>query len=147
MRFAASVDIDATPELVWQVLTDVERWPEWTETMRRVERLDSGPFALGSTVRIEQPRLRPAIWLVTELTPGSSFSWTSTSGGVTTVAGHRLVAAGPDRVRVELTIAQRGVLAPLVGLLAGPTIRRYLRTEAAGLKRRCEQSASERAAG
>lgn len=141
MRFAASVDIGAAPERVWQVLTDVERWPEWTETMRRVERLDSGPFGLGSTVRIEQPRLRPAIWLVTELTPGASFSWTSTTAGVTSVAGHRLTATGAGRVRVEVSIEMRGVLAPLVGLLAWPLTRGYLRTEAAGLKRRCERPA------
>ena len=25
-----SVDIDATPELVWEVLTDVPAYPEWT---------------------------------------------------------------------------------------------------------------------
>lgn len=139
MRFSASVDIAATPDAVWQVLTDVERWPEWTESVHRVERLDSGPFALGSTARVEQPRLRPAIWLVTDLNPESSFRWASTTGGVTTVAEHRLSTNGNGRVRVDLTIEQSGGLAPLVGLLGWPVIRGYLRTEAAGLKDRCER--------
>lgn len=141
MRFAACVEISAAPERVWQVLTDVERWPEWTATMRRIERLDTGPLALGSSVRIEQPRLRPAIWLVTEMTPGTSFSWTSTTAGVTSVAGHRLTATGAGQVRVEVSIDMRGVLAPLVGLLLWPLTRGYLRTEAAGLKSRCERPA------
>lgn len=142
MRVVASVDIGAAPERVWQVLTDVERWPEWTASVRRAERLDDGRFGLGSTVRIEQPRLRPAVWLVTELTPGTSFTWNSTTAGVTTVAGHRLTALGDGRVRVELTVRHKGGLAPLVGLLTWPISRRYVRTEAVGLKQRCERTSA-----
>lgn len=141
MRFGTTVEIAAETDRVWQVLADVERWPEWTASVRRAERLDDGPLALGSTVRMDQPRLRPAIWLVTELTPGVSFTWHSTSGGVTTAAEHRLTTAADGRVRVELGIRHTGALAPLVGLLAWPLTRRYLRTEAAGLKRRCEYPA------
>jgi len=142
MRVSTSVEIGSAPERIWQVLTDVERWPEWTSSMRRVERLDDGPFGLGSTVRIEQPRLRPAVWLVTELTPETSFTWKSTTGGVTTAGEHRLTGEGDNRTRVELSIRHRGALAPLVGLLTWPITRRYLRSEAAGLKRRCEQPAN-----
>lgn len=139
MRFATSVEIGAAPERIWQVLTDVERWPEWTASVRGAQRLDDGPFALGSTVRLDQPRLRPAIWLVTELTPEASFTWASTSGGVTTAGEHRLTPTDNGRVRVELGIRHSGVLAPLVGLLTWPLTRKYMRAEADGLKSRCEQ--------
>ena len=57
MDYEVSVDIDATPGEVWNVLTDVGRWPEWTPTVTRVERLDLGPFQVGSTVMIRQPKL------------------------------------------------------------------------------------------
>jgi uncharacterized membrane protein len=139
MEYEFSVDVDAPADKVWAVLTDVENWPQWTASMTRVQRLDSGPFAVGSTARIKQPRLRTAVWRVTELTPERSFVWTSASPGVTTAAEHRIAPRPDNGVTVTLTIQLTGPLAPLVSLLAGATARRYVRMEAQGLKRRCEQ--------
>lgn len=79
MRYEVSADIAAAAERVWSVLVDVERMPMWTSSMTRVERLDGGPFGMGSRVRIKQPRLPVAVWRVCELTPLSSFSWATTS--------------------------------------------------------------------
>jgi uncharacterized protein YndB with AHSA1/START domain len=42
MRYEIEVDIDSTPEAVWAVLADVERWPEWTPSMTLVRRLEDG---------------------------------------------------------------------------------------------------------
>ncbi|MGW0433097.1 SRPBCC family protein [Micromonospora sp. NPDC003197] len=138
MRAEKSVDIAAPADLVWTVWVDVEQWPQWAESVSRVRRLDEGPLTVGSRTRLEQPRLRPAIWQVTELDPGNRFVWTATSGGVTTVAGHRIVPVAPNRVRAELTIEHSGLLAPLVGWLTSSLTRRYLHLEAEGLKHRCE---------
>jgi uncharacterized membrane protein len=52
--FRVAVDIDAPPEKVFALLCDVERWPEWTPTMTRVQRLDQGPFAVSSSAQIQQ---------------------------------------------------------------------------------------------
>ncbi|HEY0700915.1 MAG TPA: SRPBCC family protein [Micromonospora sp.] len=147
MRFTTGHVISAPVERVWAALIDVESWPEWTASVRRVQRLDDGPFQVGSTARIEQPRLRPAVWRVTLLTPPDQahpeaparFDWVSRAGGVTTVAGHLLVPSGNGRVRVEHSIDQAGPLAPLVALLGGSLIRRYVQTEADGLKAHCER--------
>ncbi len=137
MRYEVSADIAAAAERVWSVLVDVERMPMWTSSMTRVERLDGGPFGMGSRVRIKQPRLPVAVWRVCELTPLSSFSWATTSGGVTTCAGHTL-AGGGRGVRVTFTVEQNGLLAPLVGLLTAALTRRYVNAELNGLKLRSE---------
>jgi uncharacterized membrane protein len=141
MHLERSIDIGAPRERVWQVLTDVERWPEWTASMRRVRYVTGDQLVPGSRVGIEQPRLPALIWNVTEVRPLEYFAWSTRSSGLTTLASHRLQEAPTGGVRVTLRIEQRGALGWLVGLLTARMTRRYLRMEAEGLKRRCEAPA------
>ncbi|MFF0173453.1 SRPBCC family protein [Micromonospora profundi] len=139
MRFEAGTDIAADAKRVWEVLVDVQRWPEWTASASRVERGEQGPLAVGATARLTQPKLRPAVWRVTELTEGRSFTWVSDTPGVHTSGEHLLSPLPGGGTRVELAIVQSGPLAGPVGLLYGGLLRRYLRLETEGLKRRSEQ--------
>ncbi|SNS11641.1 Polyketide cyclase / dehydrase and lipid transport [Actinomadura meyerae] len=138
MHFETSVDIAASPETVWKLLTDVERWPEMTASIDRVELLDK-PFAVSSRARVHQPKIPAAVWTVTELTEGEAFTWESRSPGVTTTGVHALTRTG-DGVTVRLTLDQKGPLAPLFGLLTGRLTRRYVTMEADGLKAKAEQA-------
>lgn len=138
MRVETTVDIDAPAERVWEVMADVERWPEWTASVVRAERLDDGPLRLGSRARLKQPRFPPVLWEVTELEPGRSFAWTAKNVGLTSVGRHRVVARRDGGATVTLTLEQEGPLAPLLALLTAKLTRRYVDTEAQGLKRRCE---------
>ncbi|WP_147944135.1 SRPBCC family protein [Microbispora sp. CSR-4] len=140
MRFETGVDIDAAAERVWRVMTDVTRWPEFTPTMTAIEPLGDGPLGIGGRFRIKQPGLPPMVWQGTEFTDGASFTWQATGGGVTTVGTHVLTPR-ENGVSVRLGIDQSGPLSPLVSLLAGGRTRRFVRTEAESLKRRCESGA------
>ncbi len=63
MEQSTSIDVEAPVEQVWEVLLEVELWPEWAPTVTSVRRLDDGPLAVGSRVRVEQPRIpRPSTW-------------------------------------------------------------------------------------
>ncbi|OPC84743.1 polyketide cyclase [Embleya scabrispora] len=137
MTYHESIRIEATAERIWEILTDVERWPTWTASMSEVRRLDREPFGVGSRVRVKQPRLPTTQWVVTECEPGRSFTWTSRGGGVTSLADHRIRV--DEGVTVELILRQSGLLTPLIGLVAGNLTRRYLRMEAEGLKERAER--------
>jgi uncharacterized membrane protein len=134
---AVAVHIEAPPEKVFAVLCDVERWPEWTPTMISVRRLDSGPFAIGSSAQVRQPKLRPNVWRVTELQDGRNFTWTTHSPGLRMTAGHLIEPKG-DGSRVELTFELSGLIAPVVSRLYGGLIERYITTESQGLKKRSE---------
>ncbi|MGW5160646.1 SRPBCC family protein [Nonomuraea wenchangensis] len=139
MTFRTRVTVDAPAELVWRTMADVTRWPEFTPTMTSVRLLDDEPFGAGSRVRVKQPGMPALDWMVTALTPGRSFVWETVAAGVTIAAGHVVEAAERGRAAVELSITRRGLLAPALALLTGARTRRYVRTEALSLKRRCER--------
>lgn len=129
--------ITAPATTVWRELMDVERWPQWTPSMSKVERLDDvgdGDLALGHRVRISQPKMPTIVWTVTAVEPERSFEWTSTVAGVTTRASHQIQTQPDGRELVTLVVRQTGLLAPVVRLLTGRRTRRYLELEAAGLR-------------
>jgi len=136
----AAVEIDAPASRVWDVFSDVERWPEWTASMTRLVALDGPGLAVGKRFEIKQPRLPKLIWEVTELSPGASWTWVSRSPGATTFARHEVIADGEGRTVVRQEVDQRGVVGALVGWLMVRTTKRYLELEGQGLKARSEQS-------
>jgi uncharacterized protein YndB with AHSA1/START domain len=135
--FTAAQDINAPPEKVFRILCDVERWPEWTPTMIRVQRLDHGAFGIGAKARVLQPKLRPAVWQVTELTQNRGFTWAARTMGLTMKAGHWIEAQGAGS-RGSLTLEFSGFLSGIASRLYRGLIEQYLATEARGLKRRSE---------
>jgi uncharacterized membrane protein len=137
-HFQIAVEIAAPPQRVWAVLMDVERWPEWTPTVTNVERLDPGPLSLGSRTRIRQPKLRPAVWQITELAEKHGvFTWVSSSPGVQVTACHAVEATAAGS-RATLSTEFSGLLGLLMARLFRQLNEQYVTTEAQGLKRRCE---------
>ncbi len=134
-----TVEIQAPPERVWAVLWDIERWPEWTPSVTSIERLDRGPLAVGSRARIRQPRLLPAVWQITELDEGRSFTWITRSLGVRVTARHD-IEVNERGSRVTLSLQFSGLLGPLAARLTRGLTERYLVLEASGLKARSEDS-------
>lgn len=144
MHFSITTEVDAPSDVVFSVLGEVERWPEWTPTVTRVERLGdaAGPLAPGDRLRIVQPKVPPAEWTITELEPGRGFRLVSRSPGATVEANHRVEPLGTgQRSRVTLSVRFAGFLGRLVGWIMRGLNERYLAQEAAGLKRRSEERA------
>lgn len=134
-----AVIIAASPAKVWTVLVDVDRWPERVPTVDAVERLDGGPLAVGSRARLQQPRLPTAVWTVTELTQGASFTWQSSSPGVRVTASH-VVASHAEGAQLTLAVKVSGPLSAVGWLMTRSLTRRYVATEAASMKRAAEGS-------
>ena len=140
MRFETSIDIDASQQRVWEVLSDIEAWPRRIETVETVELLTPTPLTTGSRVRLKQPRLPEGTWDITVWDAPRSFEWTQRTGGTTTVAGHRVEPLGEDRARLTLTLEMRGLLVPIVGLFYRKLTERYMDLEAEGMKRAAESA-------
>jgi uncharacterized membrane protein len=139
--FSVAVNIDAPPDQVFAVLCDVERWPEWTPTMTSVQRLDQGPFGVGSSAQIRQPKLRPAVWKVTEL-EAQNFTWVARTPGLRMKAGHRVERQGAGS-RVQLSFELSGLMARVASRLYGGLIEQYVTTESQKLKQRAEAAATQ----
>ena len=140
MRFEHSIDINAPAERVWDVLSDLEAWPQRIETVDLVELLTSAPVGEGSRVRLKQPKLPEGTWEVTVWDAPSTFEFRQTSGGVTSVAGHRVEALGEGRSRLTLTLEMRGLLVPLFGRIYRGLTDRYMTIEAQGMKHAAESA-------
>jgi carbon monoxide dehydrogenase subunit G len=140
MRFEQSIDIDARPQGVWDVLSDLEAWPQRIETVDVVELLTPVPVGEGSHVRLKQPKLPEGTWEVTVWDAPSYFEFRQKSGGVTNVAGHRVEALEEGRSRLTLTLEMRGMLVPIVALFYKGLTNRYMTVEAQGMKRAAESA-------
>jgi uncharacterized membrane protein len=134
-----SIEIDAPASLVWDLYADVERWQEWTASIEHVEALDGPALAVGKRFEIKQPRFPKVVWEVTELDPGSSWTWRQRSPGATATATHEVVAQESGRTLVRQRLEQRGPVGVVVGLLTRRLARRYLDLEAEGLKASSER--------
>jgi hypothetical protein len=139
-HFRISIDIDAPPERVWQVMSEVERWHEWTPSVTSIKRLGDGPFAVGNRLVIRQPKFPPALWKVKEIERGKGFVSESFAPGLRVIARH-FVEPAPTGSRATLSLELQGLFGGLFGRLTQGITERYIALEAAGLKARSENPA------
>jgi uncharacterized membrane protein len=134
-----SIEIDAPAQLVWEVFSDVQRWPEWTASVTSLVGNDGPNLAVGKRFVIKQPGMSRLVWKVTEIDPGRSWTWVHRSPGVLVSARHDVIAQPGGRTVVRQQLDQRGVLGGLVGRLMVKKTKRFLQLEAQGLKARSEE--------
>jgi uncharacterized protein YndB with AHSA1/START domain len=135
--FSVSINIAAPSERVWQVMTDIDRWHEWTPSITSVRRLGAGSFAVGSWALVRQPKFPPALWKITAIEPGRSFTWISGGPGFRAVGIHS-VERTTGGSRATLSLDFQGFFGDLFGRMTKGITERYLGFEAKGLKARSE---------
>lgn len=143
MRIEHSIRIKAPRPIVWEVTTDIERWPDWTPTVSRATMLDDKPFEIGSRVRLKQPGQPDATWTVTKFVPLETFTWESQRTGIRFKATHTLLS-DTNSTESRLSVEATGFIAILLSPLLKIAIRRALRDENESLKARCEALAKPR---
>jgi len=143
--FRHVVEIRVSPQRVWNVVLDVEHWPDWTPTVTKVQRMDMGPLTLGSRTRIWQPKLMPAVWQVTSLDAQRRiFAWTTHTFGIKIVARHQVEAAGAGS-RVTLSLTYHGLIGAVMARVYRDLNWDYLTREANGLRGHCEAPVTQHA--
>jgi carbon monoxide dehydrogenase subunit G len=52
MRFESSIDINAPVEEIWALIDKLEQWPQWTPSIKKIERVSKGPLTAGSQLSV-----------------------------------------------------------------------------------------------
>jgi uncharacterized protein YndB with AHSA1/START domain len=123
----ADVLVTATPERVWQVLTDFDRMPRWSPELVRMVPLKRGGLRLGQWY-LGWNRRGAVVWptrnVVSVLEPGRRVGWDTTTSGARWI--YELTPEdGGTRVRLRrpvprrLTLVGRLTAARLLGGVEG----------------------------
>jgi len=152
MRTRASIDVSATPDVVWEFIADpghalhfmsgITRW-EVTGEQR-----DGRGARYRMLMRVGSAEVGGLIEIV-EFEPGRELAWTSVTG-IDQRGRWRLRPVSAERTRVELRIsygvAGSGLLGWLAERIAAPTVSENLRRSLQQLKRQVEHEHSRRKA-
>lgn len=121
LPISASVDVEADPASVWEVVSDVRRMSDWSPECRRIVVLGSPKEGVGTTF-LGINRRGWAVWpttsTVVRFEPERALSWRTRESGATwtyelTPAGSGTTLTG-RRELPAFTIGTR-VMAPLIG--------------------------------
>ncbi|PXX64211.1 uncharacterized protein YndB with AHSA1/START domain [Nocardia tenerifensis] len=135
-----TVDIDAPAELVWQVITDFDRYGEWNPFVSecRSSLVPGEPIDmlvhLGSRPRRQREYIRSH-------TPGRELSYAMKPvpfGALHSLRSHTVTPLDDDRTRYESHFELDGWLHPLVVALLGKHLRRGFAGMTAGVEERAE---------
>jgi hypothetical protein len=145
---ASQIDIDASPERVWQVLTDLSRYPEWNPFVVRAE----GEIEVGGRLTLRmQPEGGRAVTLrpiVTEAVDGSRLRWRGRFGlpGIFDAEHEfRVEALAGGRSRLAQNERFRGLLVPAMSRSLDRHTLPAFKAMNAALKRRVERVATTHA--
>ena len=152
MRVAGQIDISASPEQVWEFITDPERYLHFMSGVTRWECAGGQPRGLGARYRMLM-RVRSAevggVVEVTEYEEPRDMAWNSVTGidqrGRWRV---RERAAGRTHVEFRLSygVAGAGILGWLSERFSAPTVEGNIRRSLQQLKRAVEHEQLRRAA-
>ena len=141
----SQIDIDASPQQVWRLLTDLSAYPEWNPFIVRAE----GRVEVGSrlTLRMQPVGGRPATLrpTIVQADEGSCLRWRGSVGvrGILD-AEHvfRITARDGGRSRLHQNEHFTGLLVPLLAKSLHRTTRPAFDAMNEALKSRAERSAA-----
>jgi uncharacterized membrane protein len=139
-----SVTIGRPPEVVYDLITDVEATPRWSSAIVRIVRDGSGPLAVGDTFTEEATllgRVIKTVKVITALEPGAVYA-EQARGGVLPHAVHMtLSASGAGTLLTFRLSGQPGRGAKLYGPLLGRALKKQISADLASMKRLLERTA------
>ncbi|GAB2540391.1 SRPBCC family protein [Nocardia heshunensis] len=120
-----TVEIDAPAELVWQVLTDVDKYGEWNPFCLECETTLEPGSPIDMKVRLVGPKPKQQREFIRTHTPGVEFSYAmkpAPLGLLSSERSHTVTALDDGRTRYLSHFQLNGPLAPVVSGLLGSAL-------------------------
>ncbi len=116
MKFSASVEINATPEKAWALVNDVEKWPHWIPSLKKIEKVTEGPLGVRSQVLVVARSLITVnLWMtITEFVAGRRVVMEGKVLGVRMMRYYEMEPLGQNRAKLTAGGEVSGLLAFLV---------------------------------
>ena len=130
------VDIRATPEKIWSLLTSVADAPRWNSTIREID----GRVALGEQLKIKVPiSTRTFTVKVDTFEPHRRLVWSDGNAVFRGVRTYTLTPKGAGSTAFSMEEVFTGFMLPLIGMSL-PDFKPVFEQYAADLKKEAERS-------
>jgi uncharacterized protein YndB with AHSA1/START domain len=144
----ATLQIEASAELVWQVITDFPRYGEWNPFIPECRTTLQPGDPIDLQVILFPPRRQPQReWMLTH-TPGREFSYRmkpAPLGALRSRRSHTVTPLGPGRSRYESHFELAGWAQPALKALLGRNLQRGFAGMTEGIRQRAELLQRQRA--
>ena len=134
----SSIEIDASPATIMDVIADLPAYPQWSDGITEVTVLEDGPDGrpLRARFHLESGPIRDTYELLYDWDGNDKVSWTLTTGDMLTgMDGTYLLDSHGDATTVHYRLAV-DVKIPMIGMIKRKAERIIVDTALKGLKRR-----------
>ena len=108
-----SVETSASPEVIWQIFSDVPAWKSWNAGIEQIEM--RGPFRVGTEFLMTPPGQEPLLTKLIEVRENELFSDETRVGEIVVIVAHRLERIALGRTRVTYAVEASGPGCAAVG--------------------------------
>jgi len=116
MKFSASVEINAAPEKAWALVKNVEEWPSWIPSLKKIEKVSGEPLGKGSQVRViaKSAITVNLLMTITEFVPGRRVVMEGKVLGVKMTRYYEMEPVAQNKAKLTAGGEVSGLLACLV---------------------------------
>ncbi|GGB02118.1 hypothetical protein GCM10011511_26710 [Puia dinghuensis] len=100
--------------------------------------MNNASVEVGTKLRVLQPKLSPAIWIITKIDQDKILIWEKRSLGLKMISEH-LIHSDANETKVTIRMNYEGPLAGLIYQLTRSLTNRYMTMEINGLKKESEK--------
>lgn len=134
-KASSSGFINAAPEVVWSVLVDLDRWPQWNDNVAQV--IVEGPIAPATQFRWKSGGVAITSRLI-EVTPVTRITWTGRVMGISAIHIWEL-ESHLDGTRIKTEESFDGIIPQILPGLMRRMIQKTLDVFVQSLKTECER--------
>ena len=116
MKFSASVEINTTSEKAWALVKNVEEWPSWIPSLKKIEKVSGEPLGKGSQVRViaKSAITVNLLMTITEFVPGRRVVMEGKVLGVKMTRYYEMESVAQNKAKLTAGGEVSGLLAFLV---------------------------------